>query len=150
MEADDGLPIPEHDDGEIVTKDNLTQDLVAAKTRPVCSLPRLPKVPQYIIGFSNMSDDFDDYPDVLIRTIEGDKMYFRFKDPIELPPIQHPDANASVRALRDNFLHSIELGKHVVFKIIMDGELHLAPLRKDAVRILDVGTGLGVWAIESK
>lgn len=38
---------------------------------------------------------------------------------------------------------------HQMVKIIMLGQLHFCPLPKDTpVRILDVGTGTGIWAIE--
>ena len=30
----------------------------------------------------------------------------------------------------------------------MGGELHLAPLGSEPQRILDIGTGTGIWAIE--
>jgi methylase of polypeptide subunit release factors len=31
---------------------------------------------------------------------------------------------------------------------LMDGEIHLSPL-KDPQRILDIGTGTGIWAIDA-
>lgn len=36
---------------------------------------------------------------------------------------------------------------HQMFKITMGNKLYLAPIGKPA-RILDVGTGTGIWAIE--
>ncbi|KAL3476170.1 S-adenosyl-L-methionine-dependent methyltransferase [Aspergillus californicus] len=37
--------------------------------------------------------------------------------------------------------------EHHIFMILLDGELHVSPL-KDPQRILDLGTGTGIWAIE--
>ncbi|EXJ89673.1 hypothetical protein A1O3_02740 [Capronia epimyces CBS 606.96] len=37
---------------------------------------------------------------------------------------------------------------HHLFKMILGGELYLAPLPEEPQRILDVGTGTGIWAIE--
>lgn len=38
---------------------------------------------------------------------------------------------------------------HQMVKIVMLNKLHFCPLPKDApVKILDVGTGTGIWAIE--
>ena len=37
--------------------------------------------------------------------------------------------------------------QHHVIKLLLNGELHLAPL-ENPKRILDLGTGTGLWAIE--
>ncbi|KAL4862610.1 hypothetical protein BDV12DRAFT_178584 [Aspergillus spectabilis] len=37
--------------------------------------------------------------------------------------------------------------EHHIFLLLLDGELHIAPL-KDPERILDIGTGTGIWAID--
>jgi ubiquinone/menaquinone biosynthesis C-methylase UbiE len=38
--------------------------------------------------------------------------------------------------------------KHHVFKLLLDGNLIRAPITKTPQRILDVGTGTGIWAID--
>jgi ubiquinone/menaquinone biosynthesis C-methylase UbiE len=37
--------------------------------------------------------------------------------------------------------------QHHTFKILCDGQLHLAPISKPQ-RVLDLATGTGIWAIE--
>lgn len=38
---------------------------------------------------------------------------------------------------------------HYIFLVLMQGKLHLAPIRKEDLKmVLDVGTGTGIWAIE--
>ena len=37
---------------------------------------------------------------------------------------------------------------HHLFKMMLGGELYTAPLSKETQRILDIGTGTGIWAIE--
>jgi methylase of polypeptide subunit release factors len=37
---------------------------------------------------------------------------------------------------------------HEIMTKLLDGRLHKAPIKKDAHRILDVGTGTGIWAID--
>ncbi|KAF8250010.1 S-adenosyl-L-methionine-dependent methyltransferase, partial [Wilcoxina mikolae CBS 423.85] len=43
--------------------------------------------------------------------------------------------------------HSLDL-HHEIMLQLMDGEIHLSPL-KDPQRILDIGTGTGIWAIDA-
>jgi ubiquinone/menaquinone biosynthesis C-methylase UbiE len=37
---------------------------------------------------------------------------------------------------------------HHLFHLLMDGKLHLAPISKNPQRVLDIGTGTGIWAID--
>ncbi|KAF7544847.1 hypothetical protein G7Z17_g9627 [Cylindrodendrum hubeiense] len=37
---------------------------------------------------------------------------------------------------------------HHVLTLVLDGELHLAPISKDIKKAVDIGTGTGVWAID--
>lgn len=37
---------------------------------------------------------------------------------------------------------------HQMIRIVMRERLHFAPLEKKPMRVLDVGTGTGIWAIE--
>ncbi|KAI9684766.1 MAG: hypothetical protein M1829_000141 [Trizodia sp. TS-e1964] len=37
---------------------------------------------------------------------------------------------------------------HGMLRLILDGRIHLAPIGKEPRRILDIGTGSGIWAIE--
>lgn len=38
--------------------------------------------------------------------------------------------------------------EHHIFLMLLDGDLHLSPV-KDPQRILDLGTGTGIWAIDT-
>lgn len=37
---------------------------------------------------------------------------------------------------------------HHMFKLMMGGKLYLAPIKEGPLRVLDIGTGTGQWAIE--
>ncbi|KAB8235005.1 class I SAM-dependent methyltransferase [Aspergillus alliaceus] len=37
---------------------------------------------------------------------------------------------------------------HHIYALILDGELHLAPIKSHPERVLDLGTGTGIWAID--
>lgn len=36
---------------------------------------------------------------------------------------------------------------HHIYRLLLGGDLHLAPI-KDPKRVLDIGTGTGIWAID--
>ena len=38
--------------------------------------------------------------------------------------------------------------QHQMILIMLDGKLHLAPIKPDLQYALDVGTGTGIWAID--
>lgn len=38
---------------------------------------------------------------------------------------------------------------HHTYLLMLDGELHKAPIGSDPERILDIGTGTGIWAIDA-
>lgn len=37
---------------------------------------------------------------------------------------------------------------HHVYKMLIGGELYLSPIGKNVQRVLDLGTGTGIWAID--
>jgi methylase of polypeptide subunit release factors len=39
--------------------------------------------------------------------------------------------------------------QHCKFTLLLNNELHLAPIKQDPHKILDLGTGSGIWAIDS-
>ena len=39
--------------------------------------------------------------------------------------------------------------RHQLFKELLDGSLHLAPIGNSPQKIADLGTGFGEWAMES-
>jgi hypothetical protein len=38
--------------------------------------------------------------------------------------------------------------QHHLYGLTLEGKLFLAPIKKDAQNVLDIGTGTGLWAIE--
>jgi methylase of polypeptide subunit release factors len=37
---------------------------------------------------------------------------------------------------------------HALFLAVYNGKLHLAPIKSDVQRVIDLGTGTGIWAID--
>lgn len=37
---------------------------------------------------------------------------------------------------------------HHIYLLLLGGELHLAPIAKNPQRVLELGTGTGIWAIQ--
>ena len=37
---------------------------------------------------------------------------------------------------------------HHIYGLLFKGELHLAPISKNPQRVLDLGTGTGIWAMD--
>jgi methylase of polypeptide subunit release factors len=37
---------------------------------------------------------------------------------------------------------------HHLYRLLLRGELHLAPISENPQRVLDLGTGTGIWAME--
>jgi SAM-dependent methyltransferase len=66
---------------------------------------------------------------------ENGRTYHSFHDG------QYPIPNDEAEQERLDLLHHL-------FKMMLGGELYTAPLPKEPRRILDIGTGTGIWAIE--
>ena len=41
----------------------------------------------------------------------------------------------------------MDLGHHI-YRLVLDGKLHLAPIGDSPNRVLDLGTGTGIWAMD--
>lgn len=41
----------------------------------------------------------------------------------------------------------MDLGHHI-YSLVLGGKLHVAPLSNTPQRVLDIGTGTGIWAID--
>lgn len=52
-----------------------------------------------------------------------------------------------VLIIRQNELDRLDMA-HQMFRILLNEKLYLAPLTNPAPRVLDIGTGTGIWAIE--
>lgn len=37
---------------------------------------------------------------------------------------------------------------HHIYRLMLGGELYTAPIGSDPQRVLDIGTGTGIWAIQ--
>ena len=55
--------------------------------------------------------------------------------------------NKSLMPIDDTEQDRLDL-HHEIFLKILDGKLHLAPIGNNPQKILDIGTGTGIWAID--
>lgn len=60
----------------------------------------------------------------------------------------HAYQDGSYWAPNDDRQQEAEDLMHEVYKIILNGELYEAPIDENSQRVLDVGCGTGIWAIE--
>lgn len=37
---------------------------------------------------------------------------------------------------------------HHIYRLLLGGRLHLAPIKPNPQRVLDLGTGTGIWAMD--
>ena len=37
---------------------------------------------------------------------------------------------------------------HHIYNLVLDGQLHSAPIGEQPQRVLDLGTGTGIWAVD--
>ena len=81
-------------------------------------------------GSTSVSSSVRDY------TFENNRRYHKFQEGRYHFPNDEPEQE------REDM-------KHAMIINLMNGKLHLAPL-ENPQRVLDVGTGTGVWAIDSK
>jgi 16S rRNA G527 N7-methylase RsmG len=67
--------------------------------------------------------------------IENGRRYHAYKDGVYILPND------------DNELDRLDL-THQMFRLVLNDRLHLAPIENAPIKILDIGTGTGIWAIE--
>lgn len=81
---------------------------------------------------NSLTPSVNDYP------IENGRRYHRYKEgAYHLPNDQKEQEMEDLR-------------HHIVVEILYEGSLHLAPIGNKPQEILDIGTGTGLWAIESE
>lgn len=74
---------------------------------------------------------------------DEDKKYFFPNDDVSPSPPLYLPALTSPEEENDR----LDLYHHIQ-TLRLDGELHLAPIGENPQRILDIGTGTGIWAID--
>ncbi|KAH6867810.1 S-adenosyl-L-methionine-dependent methyltransferase [Thelonectria olida] len=87
----------------------------------------------------NRSEGFGGYAASLSSSIvnyryENGRRYHAFRDGAYLVPNDEEEQNR------------MDLGHHI-YSLVLGGKLHLAPLNDTYQRVLDLGTGTGIWAI---
>lgn len=79
---------------------------------------------------TTLSSDVRDY------VFENNRRYHRYQEGRYLLPNDEPEQE------RENM-------KHAMIVNVCDGRLHMAPL-VNPQRVLDIGTGTGIWAVDSE
>ncbi len=95
--------------------------------------------------------------DLIEACVLGERIPFSYKNAGLCLRNTHPD----IHRMADCFLitkdyllpndekeqNRLDLYHHMT-KLLLDGKLHLAPIGSNPQRILDLGTGTGIWAID--
>ncbi|KAK4695491.1 hypothetical protein P7C71_g2270, partial [Lecanoromycetidae sp. Uapishka_2] len=114
--------------------------MAAAPARPADQLPNIEADPDlFDASDSSLGDDISKYTASLTSSIErypieNGRRYHAFKDGSYIMPNDESEQDR------------LDLS-HQMFKITMRDKIYWAPIDKPA-RILDIGTGTGIWAIE--
>lgn len=74
-------------------------------------------------------------PSIKAYRVENGRRYHAFKDGVYFFPNDEEENDR------------LDM-QHAVFLKSCDGQLYLAPIRKDVQHVLDVGTGTGIWALD--
>lgn len=82
-------------------------------------------------GSTSMTSSIRDY------MFENGRRYHRFRE-------------GSYNFPNDDVEQEREDMKHAMMKLLCNQKLYFAPIRAHSQEILDIGTGTGIWAIESK
>ncbi|KAF5026816.1 hypothetical protein F66182_1100 [Fusarium sp. NRRL 66182] len=86
-------------------------------------------------GDLEVDDNLDANDSVLNSSFENGRRYHAFREGTYLVPNDDEEQD------RMDLVHHI-------YSLILDGKLHLAPIDNNVQRVLDLGTGTGIWAID--